>query len=269
MANWTKALKRPAGDRPKLEHRRVRIKQDEKTKECFFTCYNSETKENEHIESPIQGYLIGTGLLLEAFDNQMQNTYRSNYIFNTKDNSVQVYTPTGSKEFDKPVTYAEAKAKMIALTGGAKVLYVMFVYDIESGETYGVHTNVSIGIDQHKQVKSHIGNGASIVLTPMEFGADTNISKKTRESLGKLALKNTPKYANIEIGAEITDEQPRESRLLDIIDLFVEWSGAAITAETETQSIDKSNGMADEIANKRGGEDLSALNPKEDDDLPF
>ena len=275
MPNWTSALKGGSGDHPKLEHKRVRVKQNEENGEIYFSYYNSETKLEEHIQAPIQGALIGTALLLEAYDNTMRKSYRSNYIFNSKAETTQVYKPDGTKLFDKSVTYADAKNKLHELTGNTKVFYVLFVYDLDQNETYGIYTNVSIAIDQHKKVSSGLHNGLRLVLTPKEYGKDTNISKKTAEMLGKLAMKNTPKFADMEVGKPISDEEAEHSYLMDVIEKFNKWSEVVHPADAPVSDIDRSNGLADGIAEKRNArkeeDDLSKLNPKdpEDDDLPF
>ena len=109
-------------ERPRLDHKRLRVKQDEVSKSVNFIYYNNETKENEIVKAPITGALIGTALMLEAFDNSTQRTYRSNYIFNTANESTQIFSPTGQKEFDKPVGYNTAK-RLISLTG-MSVVYI-------------------------------------------------------------------------------------------------------------------------------------------------
>ena len=86
-----------------------------------------------------------------------------------------------------------------------------------------ISTNLSIAIDQHPKIKDEL-NTHQIVLTPKILSPeDTSISKKCREFLGKVIKENPPKYANMTVGNEITDEMAKELDIIPVIDMWDAW----------------------------------------------
>lgn len=275
MSNWTKNLKSTGSDRPKLNHRKLKIKEVDGGG-LLFAYYDSETKTDVPVESPLNVAVIGSALQLSAFDNQMQKSYRSTYVFDTKAKTTQVYKPDGNAMFDHPTTYAEAKDALMAAAGAAtKVKYIWFLYDLDNNQTYGVESNVSVSIEINKGIKNHINNGMSFTVTPTEYHKDDErISKKTREMLGKLADKNKPKFAWFELGKPIEDDVAESSGLVDAIKEYNLYSAVAIppTVDKEdTVYAPKEESHIDGLMKRTKIENTPDLEPSstEDDDLPF
>lgn len=273
MPNWTTNLK--TGDsRPKLDHVRVKIKEDEETGEVFFASYNSETKSDDIIASPINGVVIGTAIMLEGFDSSLKKSYRSNYIFNTSTFTTQIYKPEGGVVFDKPVSYATAKNKMMEFVGAAtKAVYVFFVFNMEDSKIYAISSNMSLSIEADKKISNAKNNGNILTITPVKYSKDSDVSKKVKEILGKLALKNAPKYVEFKIGDPIPDSVAIESGLVDAIGKFNEYSKVVVNVEEKKEVVDETPTVEEKQGLRKDKTDTKEvdLQPSsvEDDDLPF
>jgi|GEM_PF-5356088 len=275
MSNWTKSLKSTGSDRPKLNHRKLKIKEIEGGG-VLFAYYDNELKVDVPVEAPLNVAVIGSALQLSAYDNAMKKSYRSNYVFDTKAKTTQVYKPEGTAMFDHPVTYAEAKEALMAAAGAAtKVKYVWFLYDLDNGQMYGAESNVSVSIEINKKIQSHINNGMSFSVSPTEYQKDDErISKKTREMLGKLADKNKPKFVWFELGKPIEDDVAESSGLVDAIAEYNLYSAVAaqpVVEKEDTVYAPKEESHIDGLMKRTKVENTPDLQPSsvEDDDLPF
>jgi hypothetical protein len=211
--------KRKSENKPILNEKRVYVKLDKETQKLGFMSYDKESKININLGNEIKGVLLGTAMAMECYDSKFNKnnggTYKTPYIFNTK--NVACFSPTGN--FEMSSDYKSVKEYMQKEAGAnPRVFQVLFIYTGKS--IIAVYTNISIAIGQLNKYQSNLMYNY-ININTEEYNKDTSdVDKKAKELMGKLANQNPPKFANITIGKEISDEWATECNLENIIDMF-------------------------------------------------
>jgi len=210
---------------PKLEiAARIKLKEDATGKATFVT-WDNEKKEDTLIDPPIKGILIGQAMEASSYSDNLGSkggNYTSSYYFRN-DESIALFAPS-------PKGYAiVAKGAMPVIeeyitknsTSILKKRQVLFVLT-EDG-LVAVTTNLSIAIDQITAHKEELQEKYVLLNPQTFFEADTTISKKAKEYLGKFRQKNPPKYAAITVGDFISEEDFNNWKAESVIDEYMKW----------------------------------------------
>lgn len=279
MENWRDSFKDSGSSRQKLDHKRVKIKEDENDGSLSFVYYDSTTKSDVTIESPINCAILGSAMNISAFDNQLRKSYKSNYIFDTKANATQIYKPDGKAMFDKPTNYQLAKSQLVEIMGAAvKPKFVWFVFNLDNSEIYAIEGNPTISIDIKNKINDGISNVAKFAALPSSYKkGDERFGKKTIESLGSLANKNNPKFPWFDTDGIVSDDVADKSGLIKAkIDFDAYKKSVTPIVETEekgenTTYAPKEESHIDGLMKRTRVENTPDLEPSsvEDDDLPF
>lgn len=188
--------------------------------------YDKEAGEEKFSMNPIIGVYISSAMRISAFDRNYGTkggTWSSSIYFSNKD-QIALFNPKGGKVVvgDRAAidTYFSTSPE---LSGVQPKSHKIIFFLLPKG-LYSVSTNISLAIDQLKQVENELADKC-IILTPTEYDpADQTISKKCKEKhLGPLAAKNRPKYASISVGPEITAQMFEEMDIIGTLNMFEEW----------------------------------------------
>lgn len=189
--------------------------------QAVFSTFNKDTKENNIVDSPIQGIFIGAGMQMSSYSDNLGvrgGNYMSDYYFSNK--NIVLFAPA-SKGYEVVCKgssdYVEAYINRKS-TSNPKKKQVLFILN-ESG-LIAVITNLSIAIDQLTKNKEALGE-KYIILSPQIFKESSQtISKKAKEYLGKFRTKNPPKYAEISVGEFITEKDWNDWNASEVIKQF-------------------------------------------------
>ncbi len=230
----------------------LRVKADEKGNAGFMEYRKSEggKGEVEWSYSPISGVFLGNAMKMEAFDDNLGakgGTYRTSYYFK-KDQTVTLFAPKGDgygKIMEGKVDDVEAYIQKNSTAAKAKKIMSAFVWD--GHQILEIETNLSLGIDQLKQIGPN-STTSEIVFTPRMYSRDDkSVSRSTKEVLGKLADRNPPAFVVMSVGAPIQDDP----KLVEAIRHFQEFkadrlkgtqSEAAVAAQPASAPVSPTNG---------------------------
>lgn len=186
--------------------------------------YDKESGQNKDFGKKMKGIYIGAAMQLSSYSDSLGpngGNYKSDYyVSNT---NITLFAPT--KDGYKKVKSGNLdEIEQYIVSQGApkpKKRYVLFV--LTSKGLYAVLTNVSIAIDQintHKDalVEKYISLEAKIYSPDV-----TTISKKAKDFLGKLVKNNPPKYVEISVGDEISEEYFNSCNGEVYIDEYTAW----------------------------------------------
>ncbi|MBN2776802.1 MAG: hypothetical protein JXR36_04125 [Bacteroidales bacterium] len=261
--SWTDNLKNaPNLEKKRFNHKVVKVvKNDSGVPE--FVHYDKDA--GNIVVPKISGAIVGDTLLLESFDSRLNKMWRSAYILNR--DKVSIFKPTGGFATDKPIPYKEAKILIEQMSGSRPRLFnVIFVYDYNEKETYGIYTNATISFDQMaKHSDSVRKKGCEVTFVPEIYSKKSDVSDKAMEMLGKVALKNAPSFANMVIGDPISEDIAEQSGLIDVINEYNEWSNDAFTSKDVQQNEQFYNEADNTPIDNSNNND----NSNDDDDLPF
>jgi len=217
------------GDAPMFNiDKRLDIKVNpESGKVCFRFWDKNATTDNgtgaEVFSSRVlQGVFVGDAMRMSGFDQGMMRSLESSVYFSNND-SIAIFEPSHAGGGVKVFTGNSEECKMFLKKRGidASVHKILFVHT-ETG-TKAIRTNMTIAIDQLKAMKKEFENNY-IVLTPQEYDPSTpTVSKKGKEYLGPFAAKNRPKYAEISVGDEMTEEDLVALNIEQVIEDFLAW----------------------------------------------
>lgn len=238
MSNWkdkVKSLGRKSS--PKLEiARRVSVKMNDGVP--MFVEYDKDSKTNVWSSDAMEGVLLGNCMIMEAFSDTLGRnggTYRSDYFF--RKDRVVLYG-NGEKVVAGTADEIDAWVAKNTSEKGAKKRMVMFVLTKEG--VVAITTNMTLGIDSVNGVGDKAQSNFVMVIPKVFSNSDKGIGRKAKEVLGKLAAKNPPAYASLEVGHEISDDFANKTNLGDVIDQFVEWRSYKMSmtksAEPEQES---------------------------------
>jgi len=206
------------------------------TQKPVFVYWDGEKEKNIAISKPLEGFFIGFGMVMEAFDpkfGKKGGTYKSTTYF-TKRDMVNLYNPAGAKE--TRMEAGELQECMASFTSGAvNVKKAMYIYIVSktSGQVLAIKTNLSIGLEQVQGYeKNGMVNDYWLKLTPTVYSADDNDIKKAHKFLGPLAATNPPKYAKISTSTPLDDATLEKYDAVTKLDTFLAWKDG-ITNGTE------------------------------------
>lgn len=219
MSYLDEIKKQESSGKPTLNYKRVDVKEDEDTGELYFSWYNKESKKSEKILS-ITGAKLGNCMSLEIYDDSIKRSWYSNFVFDTQGENTMIFDPVRkAKAFDKPVSYENAKNWLRSqVVGTVKSYYNVWIYDVNNNCIFAVKTNATIAIDQINKIDSKIKEGTCITLTPTKYSKDFKFNGKVSDGFLKLAAKNKPNFANIELAEKITKDSP----FIDDLDLAMD-----------------------------------------------
>jgi len=194
--------------------------------EPMWRWYDREVSEEKFSANPIIGVYIASAMRISAFDRNYGakgGIYTSSIFFTNKD-QIALFNPKGDKVATGDRIAIDMYFKTQPELSGVQPKSHKIIYFLLPTGLYSVSTNVSLAIDQLKQLESQFADYC-IILTPKEYDpADQTISKKCKEvHLGPLAAKNRPKYASISVGPEITDQMFADMDIIGTLNMFKEW----------------------------------------------
>lgn len=226
---------------------RTRVSIKDIDKKYFFTTYNKETKSHDTLKAP-QGVFMGTAMAFDCFDPGFPpkgGTYRSAPYFSKKD-TITLFDPTG--KVAKRGSYEEIEKHLN--DNHVPVKKKMLIYLATEDGVLEIESNISVTIDLTSQHRDKLKTNI-VKLTPTLLdvkGGD--VSKKTVDILGKLAMRNPPKYAKFEFGPEITDSYANSIGLEDKLKSFIAWKSDTnpvkdepAKVETKIEEVDYSNDL--------------------------
>lgn len=188
-----------------------------------FVVYNKETEKNEVIPSPITGILIGEAMQMSSYSDNLGSkggTYQSSYYFHNSD-VIALFAPT-AKGYDIVAKGTpEEVAAFISKESTSKDKKRRVLFILTSEGLVALTTNLTIAIDQKKGIQDHLSSRL-LVLTADTYEENvTPISKQAKEYLGKFRTKNPPKFANMELGNEITEKMWDDWKGSEYVDEFI------------------------------------------------
>lgn len=211
---------------PKIETELVlEMKENAKGKPAF-RFWNSETEKAEYYDKPIQGVYIGRAFRCFAFDpnwGSKGGSYMSAlYLYNT---NITIFSPTMQASSKRFTGSREDVEKWLTSQGVKDNVSTKLCLLLATKQgLYEIRTNTSIGIDMFNKLDDDKLLSNKIVLTPTIYDPDNeNISSGTKKILGKFASKNPPKYAEIDVGEEITEEDAAILNLEKFADMYNTW----------------------------------------------
>jgi hypothetical protein len=278
MSNFKERLKATQGSGssyPKLPIvATIELKEDEG--ETVFQTYDKDSKTQVNYPAPIEGIYIGAAMQASAYsDNLGRNGGQYKSDFYVRNNNIALFAPTAKGYEVVCKGDIEVIEAYLTSVGAPKAKKRQALFVLTTEGLVAVVTNLSIAIDQLTASKTALEENL-IVLTPVLYSEDNpKITKKGKEYLGKFRTKNPPKFADISIGAPITEEIWENIGTDAVIDQFVAWKkfkeeggetkeevkeepqqGATWTPKSKEQQ---------EAEMAQGKQYLKA----EDDDLPF
>jgi len=274
-----KAAQTTGTDYPKIEPAFF-LKMKEIEGKAVFAYWDKTAEKDIIIAKPITGMLIGTAMNMEAYSDDLGRhggSYKSTYYFN-KSHQLGILAP--KKEGFGIVfkgTAAEAEVWLNKESGTQPHKKAIFFVLTVKGELIAVQTNLSIAIDQLSVFKGKETLFDNLItLTPKIFSQDNKaISGKCKTILGKFASKNPPKYAEISVAGEITEEWIAEINGEAVIDNYAEWKKYVLDSnvgveekkeeEVDLVTSDKATYVAPE--NPKLPEPIDEI--EESDGLPF
>lgn len=209
---------------PKLNIAEVlEVKSDAGMGVSFFS-YDKETQQNKDIGKKLKGIYIGSAMQLSSFSNDLgQNggNYKSDYYVSNE--NITLFAPT-KDGYKKVKTGNLDEIEQYVVSQGApkpKKRYVLFV--LTSKGLFAVLTNVSIAIDQINVHKEALVEKYISLETKVFDPASPTISKKAKDFLGKLVKNNPPKYAEITVADEISEDYFNSCNGEVYIDEYTAW----------------------------------------------
>lgn len=277
MGYLEKIKEQESGGKPKLTYKKVEVKEDEKTGEVYFHWWNKETKQYEKIDS-IKGAKLGNCMSLEIYDMDLNKSWVSNYVFDTRGNNTMIFDPIKKgRAFDNAISYEDAKNWLLTKVGGSlKTMYNIWLFDFKTQQIYAIKTNSTLAIYQSKKIEKSVSDGYSIELIPTKYEDGFVEGNGVSDKFKNLAKKNKPKFASMELSDKIDKTAPYMQALDAAFDDFLAFkigSSSSIPApvvEKETTSYPAHNNHVDGLKKGNSVEEVD-LQPSsvEDDDLPF
>lgn len=237
----------------------------------FWDADKGDKGENVSTTKPMKGILIGTAMNVVGYDRVNEKFYRSSPFLKNENQVVLFANGERDKNFRGDVVSAKGylAGKGIA-NSGTKISYYVLT---ESG-LFSVETNISIAIQQQRDIKKEKGQDIFIdnyiILTPDRYDPDDNekFDKVTHKNL-KITKqnKNYPCFANISVGEEISDEIFEKWNEEDATNEYSEWKKFVNKAkEIQDEDADAENEEAVTNEDEPDHEDNII---EEEDDLPF
>ena len=251
--SWKDKLKENQGgsNNPTLNATPIQVKRTDDGK-IMFARWDKEESKNIYANK-IKGVLIGQANKLSAFSPDLGKNggqYQSSYYFSNKD--ITVY---GQGKLFFKGTFDDLLVKLNQAGADKPSKKKVLFIKTEKNVLVAVETNMVIGIDQMNQCKDDVSE-CTVLLEPKLFDhSNPCISKKSVEYLGKLAVKNPPLYAHLDVREPITDDLAERLELESTLDNYAEWKKFKLGGGEEVQE--------EKVVAK---EELKEL---EDDDLPF
>lgn len=243
-----------------------------------------EEKTQKFSSKSITGIFLGAALKLTAFSQELGKnggTYYTSIYFKNTD-IVTLFAPGNDGKSIKKFSGNIEAVKSFLVNSRCQPKVHRCLYMLTKNGLAKIETNVTIAIDQLNKIEKELTE-KKITLTPMLFDPESKtISKRGKEFLSKLAIKNPPKYAEITLGSEITDQEAEEWGIEAAIDEFVAWKEYKETSGNATDT-DKNDPAVARVADAHGNESPFLNNGQRDlgkvqestkvdeveDDLPF
>lgn len=225
---------------PKLDiTRRLELKfKNDDRKEVGLCYWDSEAEDGEganvFIEEPLKGIYIDSYNVIEAYSDDLGRnggTYHSTPYYR-KEHSMALFgggEKVATGNYDDIMGFLNENS-----TDKGKTRKVILLLT-EQG-LFAIKTNMSIWIDQSNRIKNSLKtNLISITSAILDVKSDDHgMSAKCIKVLGKLAKSNPPKYADVELGAEIKAKDLTKYGLTDeFLNEFIEWKEYTVNSSGE------------------------------------
>lgn len=264
------------------------VKENPKNNKVCFSFWDKsedeEVKTQKFSSRDITGIFLGAALKMTAFSSELGKnggTYFTSIYFKNSD-IITLFAPGADGKSIKKFSGNIEAVKSFLVNSRCQPKVHRCLYLLTNLGLVKVETNVTIAIDQMNRVEKELSDRL-MVLTPMLYDPDgKTISKRGKDYLSKLAVKNPPKYAEISLGSEITDQQAEEWGLEAAIDEFMAWkefkekTGNATDADLADRNVARvadAHGNASPYLNngprELGSVQASTKVEEVEDDLPF
>jgi len=240
-----------------------------KPKFRYWNRDNGDKGEEVFFNNQIEGILIGEAMQFSAYDNENEVMYNSS-MYLRKNNKIALF-----KKGNKVASGTLENLEKYLVSEGVSQIKKRWIYIIltKTG-LISVETNVSIAIDQIKQIKKNNKDAFIdnfIVLKPDVYDPDDKYFSQGLHKRMKItkAKKNYPFFARIEVGDEISENDFDEYNEEFYAEQFTEWTDFIMAdgyekVDNDGETYNENSKSKDSFV--ENGDDMES---DETDDLPF